>query len=284
MLRSACTVLVLLAPASLADAATLAGFNLLGTAPQVRIDYSSDYGPPQIMSLLAPNSGPWTGQHFPTVAGNGPGAATARIDIICPAPQATPGNPTIIRYTLDVSNFDVLRGLTASGSANPVRFNFSPAGNRFYRIECTRTYQNFAGDNGYGAVTLNVSGNVHPIHPALTVFNNGSVTSVFTGTTGTSPVDVHAFAELYQGQSNDGHGRLIVEYRVWVDSVPVPAPCPGDADGDRSIGFGDITSILTNWGASYAPGTGPGDANFDGTVNFSDITETLTSFGASCPA
>lgn len=266
-----------------AGAATLNGFNILGTAPAVGIGYSSDYGPSPTMTLLTPNSGPWTGQHFTTVSGTGPGNATARIDLICPAPQATPGNPTIVRYTFDVGNFDTQRGLTASGTAYPIRLNISPAGNRFYRVECTKTYELLAGTSGYGMVYLNVSGNVHAVHPINGTFAPGTTTFAFTGTTGTMPIELYTEALLYQGQFNDGHGRLTVEYRIWVDSAPVPAPCPGDADGDRSIGFGDITGVLTNWGVSYAPGTGPGDTNFDGVVNFADITQVLTSFGATCP-
>lgn len=62
-----------------------------------------------------------------------------------------------------------------------------------------------------------------------------------------------------------------------------PAPCPGDADGNRAVEFPDITSILRNFGTSYAPGTGPGDADSDGSVGFADITSVLRDFGVVCP-
>lgn len=61
----------------------------------------------------------------------------------------------------------------------------------------------------------------------------------------------------------------------------VPTPCPGDADGNGMVNFGDITSVLTNWAAIY-PTTGPGDSNHDGVVNFSDITSTLTNWASAC--
>ncbi len=64
---------------------------------------------------------------------------------------------------------------------------------------------------------------------------------------------------------------------------PTPPPCPGDANGDGVVNFGDITSVLVNFGNNYLPGTGPGDANRDGVVNFSDVTSVLVNFGAVCP-
>jgi hypothetical protein len=64
-----------------------------------------------------------------------------------------------------------------------------------------------------------------------------------------------------------------------------PGSCRGDADGqgDGLVNFADITAILENWGAAYAPGYGSGNANDDGVVNFTDITEVLTFWGATCP-
>lgn len=59
---------------------------------------------------------------------------------------------------------------------------------------------------------------------------------------------------------------------------PVPGDCFGDADGNLLIDFGDITSVLANWGG----GAGPGDADGNGVVNFQDITAVLSRFGAHC--
>lgn len=66
------------------------------------------------------------------------------------------------------------------------------------------------------------------------------------------------------------------------NSVPPPPPCPGDADGNGAVDFGDITSVLANWNASYVPSTGPGDANHDGAVDFGDVTEVLVRWGSAC--
>lgn len=60
-------------------------------------------------------------------------------------------------------------------------------------------------------------------------------------------------------------------------------PCPGDADGSGGVTFGDITSVLANFGRSYRVGEiGPGDADRNYTVNFGDITTVLANFGNPC--
>ena len=57
----------------------------------------------------------------------------------------------------------------------------------------------------------------------------------------------------------------------------------GDANSDLVVDFSDVTSILSNFGASYAPGSnGPGDSDGDGVVQFADLSFTLANFGASC--
>lgn len=63
----------------------------------------------------------------------------------------------------------------------------------------------------------------------------------------------------------------------------VPPFCQGDANGDGSVGFGDISAVLQFWGFTYPPGSrGGGDANNDGSVNFIDITTVLEQWGRTC--
>lgn len=65
--------------------------------------------------------------------------------------------------------------------------------------------------------------------------------------------------------------------------LPPAPPCFGDADGNGVVNFGDITSVLANFGANYLPGTGAGDADLNGVVNFTDVTNVLANFGRVCP-
>lgn len=60
-----------------------------------------------------------------------------------------------------------------------------------------------------------------------------------------------------------------------------PPPCPGDADGSGAVDFGDVTSVLANYGA-VGPPHGPGDADGSGTVDFGDITSVLANWGSAC--
>lgn len=61
-------------------------------------------------------------------------------------------------------------------------------------------------------------------------------------------------------------------------------PCLGDANYDRNVDFGDITTILGSWNATYPAGeSGLGDSSDDDSVDFNDITVTLSQFGNSCP-
>ncbi len=58
------------------------------------------------------------------------------------------------------------------------------------------------------------------------------------------------------------------------------ATCPGDANGDGVVNFGDLNIVLSNFGAA---GAGvPGDVNGDGLVNFADLNIVLGAFGTVC--
>jgi hypothetical protein len=61
-----------------------------------------------------------------------------------------------------------------------------------------------------------------------------------------------------------------------------PAPCIGDANGDRVVGFSDITFVLGSFGFNGLQPFTAGDADGDGTVTFEDITAVLAKFGYQC--
>lgn len=60
--------------------------------------------------------------------------------------------------------------------------------------------------------------------------------------------------------------------------------CAGDANYDKAVDFGDLTTILGSWGATYTAGaSGLGDSNDDDGVDFSDVSVTLAAWGTVCP-
>lgn len=58
-------------------------------------------------------------------------------------------------------------------------------------------------------------------------------------------------------------------------------PCPGDVDGDRTVGFVDLMLLLNQFGQSSAERGG--DFDGDGVVDFTDLNTLLSNFGISCP-
>lgn len=73
-----------------------------------------------------------------------------------------------------------------------------------------------------------------------------------------------------------------------------PGPCPGDAEGNGVVDFGDLNTVLSAFGATTlpladgsAPGANifpiPGDLNDDGVVDFLDLNVVLSFYGLECP-
>jgi hypothetical protein len=58
------------------------------------------------------------------------------------------------------------------------------------------------------------------------------------------------------------------------------APCPGDTDGDRYIGFEDLGNLLEAYGSVGE--NLPADINGDGIVDFADLNQLLTLYGVTC--
>jgi murein tripeptide amidase MpaA len=91
-----------------------------------------------------------------------------------------------------------------------------------------------------------------------------------------------------QAETTDG-GVAVHPTDAPVAALTIPgAACPdcvGDADGNRSLDFVDITAIITNWGAigTAGPPGNIGDANYDGVVNFGDINAVIAHWGQTCP-
>jgi predicted outer membrane repeat protein len=61
-----------------------------------------------------------------------------------------------------------------------------------------------------------------------------------------------------------------------VELIPPPRVL-GDANGDQSVDFADITAVLANWGLMLVPG----DVDDSGMVDFADLTLVLSNWGNS---
>lgn len=62
----------------------------------------------------------------------------------------------------------------------------------------------------------------------------------------------------------------------WIVANLLVPPCPGDLDGDGTIGGGDLAVLLAGWGGSTP------DLDGDGVVGGSDLAVLLSSWGEPC--
>jgi len=119
------------------------------------------------------------------------------------------------------------------------------------------------------------------------VFSSSVLQARFPGSLSGDPADPASF------------GGAVIGARIIYNNGGTPEPydavlflgpdlifdpfCLGDANGDLQVNFADITAVLSNWLATYEPGSaGPGDSNNDGIVDFTDITTTLGNWLSPC--
>jgi hypothetical protein len=76
-----------------------------------------------------------------------------------------------------------------------------------------------------------------------------------------------------------GYGKLDLFAAV----SAVAATCPADLDGDAQVSLGDLSQLLSHFGAVNGATQHDGDINDDGAVDLSDLTILLSSFGMTCP-
>ncbi|HVZ93066.1 MAG TPA: hypothetical protein VG797_01005, partial [Phycisphaerales bacterium] len=60
-----------------------------------------------------------------------------------------------------------------------------------------------------------------------------------------------------------------------------PPVCPGDADGNHSVGVSDIAVVIQNWFVTGSPGT-LGDLDGNGARGVSDIAVIIQNWGQDC--
>ena len=142
-----------------------------------------------------------------------------------------------------------------------------------------------------GQVGLVATGRVNGVQHGWTYLGNGTYQSDrlnFKPTTATLRAAAAAGSEITWtlvpsvartriGIDRDGNGVLNGDQAF--------NACPGDANGDGRVDFGDLSALLANFGLTLpfsAPAPTLGDVNADGVVNFSDLSVVLAGFGGTC--
>ncbi len=74
-------------------------------------------------------------------------------------------------------------------------------------------------------------------------------------------------------------GVTPTEIAVWPG---LDIPCPGDTNGDGQVTALDISTVLSNFGATGVSGPSGGDVDGDGDVTALDISFVLSAFGSTC--
>lgn len=103
-------------------------------------------------------------------------------------------------------------------------------------------------------------------------------------------VDFKASGTIGPGLDIADNSRVYVEVDLSDGATTVEAvieftvgTCPGDLDGDGSIGLSDLTVLLSNFGTASGATPDDGDMNGDGAVDLTDLAALLALFGSACP-
>lgn len=276
-------------------------FTMSGSTTDENSGYAVDYWASQgarltMVAQSLPIVENWTATNSPRGGGPAPGGESPDgRAIVVSSVTSLPGG--MYRYEYAVLNIDMDRQIRSFTVPIPDGVSVSNSG--FYAVfhhnepYCYSFHNGSTRVNGpvvnndpwtFAAATGNVSWstNAHQASPPYTVPSNpirwGTMYN-FWFETNRAPVDGSVSLGLFKPGA-----VMSVSGVTNVPSAPPPPPfCPGDANGDGTVDFSDITSVLGNYGASYTPGSaGQGDANNDGVVDFGDITAVLGNFGVPC--
>jgi len=80
--------------------------------------------------------------------------------------------------------------------------------------------------------------------------------------------------DLIVGNSGD------VSVKIFYNQGPA---CPGDLDGDNSVGLSDLATLLANYGTTAGACYYDGDLDGDNDVDLSDLAALLALYGQTCP-
>lgn len=219
----------------------------------------------------------FTGFAAPPTNGVGDGYAPA-FDRAIPIGTAVPANTSHPETSIVIGYYPA-----------PDVFVAGSYSTRIFAIQAAPAGQ---GANRYAAIDI--------VHQGLDPTADGCITTcVLAGEAITGPFDMEPSGLVGTGdvtivvQTYRSNNPIVVmDTRLtsidlasltFVDALPLPPMCLGDADRSGAVSFADVTAVLANFSQHYEIGVMmPGDANGDRTVNFSDVTTILANFGNSC--
>ncbi len=139
---------------------------------------------------------------------------------------------------------------------------------------------NFFGGPNDDLATANESGNTLSVLRNLGngLFADPIDLSVTQGPVAVASADLNAdgLADLVAASAPPSPPGILTSFLAIGDTF-----CPGDVNGDRFVGFDDLSLLLQEYGI-----TGlalPADFDGNGLVDFDDLNTLLTNFGSSCP-
>lgn len=154
--------------------------------------------------------------------------------------------------------------------------DITPTGANPVSIEAAR----FFGGPNDDLATANESGNTLSVLRNLGdgLFADPIDLSVTQGPVAVASADLNAdgLPDLLAASAPPSPPGILTSFLAIGDSY-----CPGDVNGDRFVGFDDLSLLLLDFGVfGFAL---PADFDGNGTVDFNDLNTLLTNFGSSCP-
>ena len=161
---------------------------------------------------------------------------------------------------------------------NPIDLASAPAGDPVY----FRFFAQRSGVESGESLVVEISDNNGNWGPFQTIQSDGNDQTQF---------ELHQFQVFPFLITQNTQFRLTAqgdeENDIWyIDDIAVSnemldpsEPCPGDLDGDGTVGFADLNEFV----AAFQSGDPVGDLDGDGTVGFADLNEFVAAFQAGCP-
>ncbi len=172
-------------------------------------------------------------------------------NVVVPPPDNTPPSvPTNLRST---AKDDKSIGLAWNASTDS-----APSGAVVSGVKDYTVYRSTSANGTYTAL------------PSTTLLSlvNGSL----TGST----------AYYYKVLATDNAGNASAQsasISVTTAATPPPAPVPGDVDGDRTVGYLDLSQLLMHWNQSYAPADFKTDGPSANLIDIYDLSVLLSNYG-----